>query len=674
MTKCWALCLLVAGCVTDPAPDELVPQWAPPQPPLYKLRIHGIATSDSNGDNASPVTAATIEALLPELDEIYRPSRIQIVFDPATDFEQRNSTLLNQRFATAGNLEAYTDPAVKPPSYTVDFDNARRNAADEHRDAITVFFAAPLELAYSSASGHWVLVPDSGGGSSGRFGRSVSWKYGVDAPSLAHEIGHYLHNRHTFVGDISTVAEAATAIGNYLDAGHPVADGLQALDGDRDYVRDTPADAAGSIFVEQFGDKCGPDGEIEIPVTYGLHHHATFTLAPDRDLVMSYFKGCGLGNRFSPDQTTRLLDGLTLGNRRGVLHDVSEQGPLASPILEKLDEKTAGSITQIKIARIGVNRVVTATTGTTALKLIVWDASTTGVITRRGDIDVGEVGGTFEVTHGGLNQVIVAYQNTTSGLVVKTYRVNLSGVLTLEDTETASGITDVGLARIDPTTFVTPVRLSTGTLRVIAWSLDAAGTITQQAHGDGVAIDSIEGVTAYHPSDDDVVGAATVFTRRAGNLSVESWKVLSNNWRVEVGANASAGATVSASATELDFDLSASVVRTSTNVQKVIAWRTLYSGSVVRAGSSTTTTECSRITSAAIGTHYLVTACRRSDLKQDIRLFEVSADGATVTPHYDTYNGTVMELAMAPVGSNKVVLATRSTDNTLYVRTFGIAP
>ena len=42
---------------------------------------------------------------MPELNEIFARSRIQIDFDPATDFETRANTYLNRRFGVIGNLE-----------------------------------------------------------------------------------------------------------------------------------------------------------------------------------------------------------------------------------------------------------------------------------------------------------------------------------------------------------------------------------------------------------------------------------------------------------------------------------------------------------------------------------------------------------------------------------------
>lgn len=683
MQRPWLL-LALLGCAAEPPTDDQANapagavQWVPPAPPLYRLRLHGIATSDSDGQNASPVTATTVANLLPELNEIFGRSRIQIDFDPATDFETRANTYLNRRFGVIGSLESYTDPDVPPPTTTSSYDTARRNAADENRGDITVFFAAPRDLAYSTSLGHWTLVPDSGGGSSGRFGRFVSWKHGVDASSLAHEIGHYLHNQHTFVGGVDGVADAGQAIASYIDSGNPVANGLDALDGDRNYVTDTPADAAGSIFVEQFGDKCDPDlGEIEIPVTYGNNQHATFTLAPDRSLVMSYFKGCGFENHFSPDQTTRMLDALALGNRRGVLGFTSTPPIDATPTLAKLGEATAGEIAQVKIARIGVNRVVTATVATSTLKLIVWDVSTSGTITRRGDIVVGDVGGRFEVAAGGLGQVIVAYKGTGGGLGIKTYKVSSGGTPTFEASDSAGGITDLALGRLDPTRFITPVRLSTGVLRVIAWSIDANGNLARIADADGGTVDSIEAVTAYHPASlgtESVEAAGTVFVRSGGNLSVQTWKVRSSPASVALAHTDSAGATLASAASELDFDLSASTVRMSNNMTKVIAWKTDYYGNLTRGGSASPELECTRIASAAIGTKFLVTACRRNDLKTQIRLFEVSLGGATVTERYGTYWYTATELALAPVGANKVVLATASTSGDLTLQTFGTAP
>src|SRR5215471_15646969 len=139
--------------------------------PLYTIHLHGFATSDDDGGNASPVNAARVSSMLAELNQIFASARIAVEFDPNTDFETKSSTLLNQRFSVVGNLANYTDPAVTPPTTTTAFQAARASLADQHRDKVTVFFAVPLKLEYISSLGHWTLVQDTAGGSSGGLGR-----------------------------------------------------------------------------------------------------------------------------------------------------------------------------------------------------------------------------------------------------------------------------------------------------------------------------------------------------------------------------------------------------------------------------------------------------------------------------------------------------------------------
>src|SRR5262245_43661144 len=247
------------GLSTAVAPSAAMRSGTPA--PLYTIRIHGVATSDDDGGNASPVTAAKVSSMMGELNQIFASARITVVFDPSTDFETKKSTMLNQRFGVIGNLTAFTDPAAPPQTTNSDYDAARASIADQHRDKVTVIFAVPLKLEYNSSLGHWTLVQDTTGGSSGGLGRWISWKHNVDATSLAHEMGHYFHNPHPFVAGIGDVADAAKAIKAYVNQGNPIDDGLLALDGDRPWVLDTPPDAAGTIFESVYGvgSKCGPN-------------------------------------------------------------------------------------------------------------------------------------------------------------------------------------------------------------------------------------------------------------------------------------------------------------------------------------------------------------------------------------------------------------------------------
>ena len=666
-----------AETTPGPTPASPAPQLPPHAfPPLYTVRIHGVALADDNGTNASPVTAAKVTSMIEELNEIYKIPRIEFVFDPSTDFETIDSTILNQRFGVVGNINSFTDPDLPPPTTSDAYNNARRAHADLHRDKVTIFFAVPLELEYNTAQGKWTLVPAGGGGSSSGLGRWVNWKQNISTSSFAHEIGRYLHTPHPFVGGVSNVTDAANKIKDYVADGHPVADGLLALDGDHPYVLDTPADAAGSIFESVYGvgSKCGPDGTITIPVNFGNGMIHIYTLEPDRGLVMSYFKGCLFEHYFSPDEDVRARESLEMLNRRNLVSIKPSRYPTS---LVFKDQESAGSISQVAAARIGRRRLVTATSASSSLKLIVWDVDAAGLITRRGDITVGAVSGPFVVTHGGLAQVLVAYKDAGGGLTVKSYDVSGSGNLTLEDTYEGGGITDVSIIRTDPITFVTPVRLPTGTLRVIAFRIYADGTITRLAHADGGNVTKIESVS-YNPAslgDENLIGGVTVFARTdSGNMSVTSWKIdKGDGWAVNQADSDSAGAITDVAAAQMEIDLAASVVRTSTDQQKVIMWSTDYHGAITRKGDYSAG-PCTRVAAAAIGTRFLATGCREPGTDGMVmRLFNVSSTGSTVTLRDELAPfGTATELALVPVDNDKVVAVARIAAGSLVLRSFAV--
>lgn len=118
------------------------------------------------------------------------------------------------------------------------------NSQSSSREDVVFFFRYRNELIYDEEQGHWVERQ--------RWYNSSSWRawyvnmvgLGGDY-TLAHEFRHYLQIRHTFVGGIDTVNKAAEKIRAYVEEdGHHVNQGLYALDKDRIWVLDTPADAS----------------------------------------------------------------------------------------------------------------------------------------------------------------------------------------------------------------------------------------------------------------------------------------------------------------------------------------------------------------------------------------------------------------------------------------------
>lgn len=168
------------------------------------------------------------------------------------------------------------------------------------------------------------------------------------AAFIAHEIGHYLHLAHTFLedpGDNFFVSAEDRATKSSADIWNdvliprvrarfnqerakdknasPQQLSERIMDADRGTgVHDTPPDP-GPDFIEYLNrvishdvhGACGPDGSFT--VHFGTNNHESILIAPDRTLVMSYFKGCpGFINRFSTQQAERMRNALIHGNRR----------------------------------------------------------------------------------------------------------------------------------------------------------------------------------------------------------------------------------------------------------------------------------------------------------------------------------------------------------------------
>jgi hypothetical protein len=164
------------------------------------------------------------------------------------------------------------------------------------------------------------------------------------AAFIAHEVGHYLHLEHTHNGNFFlSAAERASMssadiwnnilvprVTQFLNQERakdqnatPLELARRIMDGDHyTGVHDTPPDP-GPDFIEYLNrvvshevhGACGPDGTF--PVPFGNNNSESFLIAPDRTLVMSYFKGCpGFVNRFSTQQTERMRNALINDNRR----------------------------------------------------------------------------------------------------------------------------------------------------------------------------------------------------------------------------------------------------------------------------------------------------------------------------------------------------------------------
>ncbi len=314
-----------ASAGSDPVLGDTTPNVAaslPPFLPVHHLRIRAVLTANDDGSHAATITPAEIQTLVDAANQIWAGGGFVFDFNPVYDMETRNDTLLNNDCSVVWSFSGGFPQATCDVQPNVE-ERERVALDDQHDNRITIYFRygnSTLECssllsctnkqatgAYSSTAGHFVVFVSGSAGST----------------ALAHELGHYLWNAHTFGPAPATYAEAAQDIDNYVEgkAGytpHPVGEGANVFDGDAARVSDTPPDPGSTLWQALKGDACANargDGSTTITVDLPSGPH-DYLLQPDRTNIMSYFKGCTtLPHTTSPQQRARALYAIEHGNR-----------------------------------------------------------------------------------------------------------------------------------------------------------------------------------------------------------------------------------------------------------------------------------------------------------------------------------------------------------------------
>ena len=149
-------------------------------------------------------------------------------------------------------------------------------------------------------------------------------------------------------------------------------------------------------------------------------------------------------------------------------------------------------------------------------------------------------------------------------------------------------------------------------------------------------------------------------------LTFDVSKPSNSPWQVQLRDIETEGGITSADAVELDFDRSISVVRTSTDVQKVIVWSASPSGSITRKASYTLGA-CVEVAAAPIGTDLVATGCvEPTSNAVRMRLYEVSAaENSIVLKDQGPPTGAATDIALAPAGPDMVIAVTRTVSGNL---------
>lgn len=279
----------------------------------YRVHLHVVVTADDNAATVFPpgTDASTISKLVNDLNILFSHAEVQFNFDQSKDLDETYSTVLNNDYMV-GAME-------------------RNRLAGRYSDKITLLFRDgnyQVGSNFSSGSAYYVVLHKS---------------TMLNARKLVHELGHYFHLMHTHYNE-PTKEQVEEEIRVYVeDEGHPIEDGLIALevlhDNDRINVADTPFDLGTKGLYKI---PCGKDVNLKFQVKFknGKTKHPyvekwEYLYIPNRSNPMSYFESCNFPHSFSLGQITVIHKGLVMGNRirllKGSAWNSANQQDFVSP-------------------------------------------------------------------------------------------------------------------------------------------------------------------------------------------------------------------------------------------------------------------------------------------------------------------------------------------------------
>lgn len=624
----------------------------------HRIRLQVFKTANDDGSDAATVSQSRIASRVTRANEIYQSAGIEFLFQPSTNLVTLNSTLLNKDFTLFDDPAKYTSKDTKPPHDAKVHAQARTRLASLYPRRLVLFFTHRTKLKYDENAGYWVVA---------RRGGSSSWASlyvhmpgnGGDSTLLAHEVGHYLQIRHTHRGGIRSVAEAASSIKKYVEnSGHPKSEGLDVLDGDRVWVSDTPADAAGTIFVAEGLDQCGSVGQLTIPVQFTDGSSKSYVLAPDRSNIMSYFKGCPGPKTVSSQQGQRVRDGLEIGLRHRL---VSLEANALTGTVHRRGSAGAGAISRLDLVQVRGGRVATAVRDSESkLRVIAWDLSPTGAtVTRRGTGKAGAVG-EVAICGLGLEMVATAVRDSRGNLKVILWRVTSAGAVQRLGSASAGKVSRIAACRLGIEHLATAVRDARGNLKVIVWHVTAAGTVKRVADASAGAASELAISSVGHNS------VVTHLRDGRGNLRLITWQLEDNRRLVRRGTARAGGVSALAGACP-DWYLPVSAMRDSGGNLKVIAWQVSDDDRDIARRADAKAGTISRVAACGMGIDLLATALKDSGNNLKVILWQVAGGGYHVKRLGDAGAGGISRVAVCPGGGNLLVTAVETREHTLKV-------
>jgi Polyglycine hydrolase-like, structural repeat len=274
---------------------------------LLRIRLHAIVTGYTEAETNTP-TPQEIADRVKALNEVYEDAHIVFDFDPGSDVERSTDPLLADDAPLDSNGQLILPLPQEPQEVNNPCAKKQQEYAASYQGQLVVYFRT------------WRKVYEDAGFSVANFS-AAKWTFvrldkGAPGVSMAHEIGHYLDIGHTFSSQRpETIEQAADMIKQYVEEGHPRAEGLNVFDGDAPRVLDTPPDMSEVLFEKTTGAKCGSRGSVCVPVTFTDGQVVYYSWIPDRANIMSYYGCPNMLYHLSSDQITIVRDTIVNGCR-----------------------------------------------------------------------------------------------------------------------------------------------------------------------------------------------------------------------------------------------------------------------------------------------------------------------------------------------------------------------
>jgi peptidoglycan hydrolase-like protein with peptidoglycan-binding domain len=249
---------------------------------------------------------------------------------------------------------------------------------------------------------------------------------------------------------------------------------------------------------------------------------------------------------------------------------------------------SAGFVAEIAAVRHGQRQVVTAVrTQAGTLKLIAWSVGVDGSISRTGDSgsQAGAATSIAIARNGGDQRFVTACRASSGDLKLIAWTLNAAGstLLRTGDSGSAAGTASlIAITSLGNDRFVTACRTSSGKLKLIGWRLEATGSLARLADSGSLA-GTVTEVALLTLAGNRVL---TAVRTASGNLRLITWSVSDSSIARLADSGTLAGSARAIRVTLDAFNHPVTALKAGDDSLKLISWRIAPGGGITRLADS----------------------------------------------------------------------------------------